>query len=165
MTSRIGRRARMVAVAAAMTLAASACDSAVSGSPEAGQNQHEFAAEQAFEEAVGALAARPLMRYTTTVAGAKGEKVTVAVSRTGSALGTSDLDGKKLTMAVLGDKLYVRTGKEVWQDLGAKPDEAKKFGDRFVLTDPEDVGFDPADLLAPKKVAEVLAEKVAQAGE
>lgn len=167
MTSRIRRRARSAAAAATLLLAASAvaaCDATVSGSPRAGENQHEFAAQQAFDDAVEALAARPLMRYTTTVAGAEGEKVSMAVARTGSAFGTSDLDGAKKTMAVLGDQLYLRAGKSVWRELGAKPNEVKDFDDKYTLVEPDDVGFDPGGLLPPKKVAELLREKVEEAG-
>lgn len=158
MASRIGRRVRVVAGAAVVMLAVGACDSAVSGAPTAGENQHEFAAEKAFGEAVSELATRPLMRYTTTVAGAEGEKVAVAVSRTGATYGTSTFDGDKMTLAVLGDKLYVRTGKPVWQKLGAKSNEVKKFANRLVVVDPEDIGFDPAGVLTPKEVAKLLRE-------
>lgn len=162
MTSRIGRRTRVAAAVAVVALAATACDSAVSGSPTAGDNQYEFTAKQAFAQAVEALSSRPLARYTTTVAGADGEKVSMAVTRTGAAYGTSDLDGQKMTLAVLADKLYVRAGKELWNDLGAKSNETKKFTNRFTLVEPDDIGFDPGELLSPKKVAQVLKDKVAE---
>jgi len=159
MARALGKRAAVVA--AVFGLAATACESTVPGTPTAGDDKVELLAQRAFDEAVGALAARPLMRYVSTVAGADGEEVSVAVTRSGSVYGTSTIDGRKMTFAALGGKLYVRTSKQVWQDLGAKPNEANQFANRFVVTDPADVGFDPGALLPPEKVAARLREEAA----
>lgn len=159
MMTRVGRGMRAAAVAAVFGLAVTACESPVPGSPTAGEDQFEYAAQQAFDQAVSALASRPVMRYTSTVAGATDEKISIAVTKSGSVYGTSNVDGRKMTLAVLGGKLYVRTDKKAWGQLGAKPSEAKEFANRFVVTDPEDVGFDPGTLLTPQKVADRLKDE------
>lgn len=156
MTSGIGRV--VPAIAAAVLVLTAACDQSVSGAPTAGDNPHLFAAKEAFGQAVGELESRPLMRYTSTVAGADSEQVAVTVSRTGSTYGTSNAGGNKLTVAVLDDRLYVRGSRQYWRDLGAKSNEAKKFAGRLVIADPADIGFDPARLLTPKEVASALRE-------
>jgi hypothetical protein len=156
MTSRIGRVGP--AIAAAVLVLTAACDQSVSGAPTAGENPHLFAAKEAFGQAVAELESRPLMRYTSTVAGADSEQVAVTVSRTGSAYGTSNAGGNKLTLAVLDDRLYVRASRQYWRDLGAKSNEAKEFAGRLVIADPADIGYDPARLLTPKEVASALRE-------
>lgn len=156
MTSGIGPV--VPAIAAAVLVLTAACDQSVSGAPTAGDNPHLFAAKEAFGQAVGELESRPLMRYTSTVAGADSEQVAVTVSRTGSTYGTSNAGGNKLTVAVLDDRLYVRGSRQYWRDLGAKSNEAKKFAGRLVIADPADIGFDPARLLTPKEVASALRE-------
>lgn len=162
MTSRIRRDVAVLAAVAMLALGVAACDNAVSGEPTAGDNPNLFVAKEAFGAAVSEMEARPLMRYTSTVVGADSERVAVTVSRTGATYGTSTVDGNRITLAVLDDKLYVQASSKYWRELGAKPNEVKKFAKEMVLADPSDIGFDPARTLTPKQVATELRSAMAQ---
>ena len=164
---RSSRRWMLAAASAGVALGLAGCSIDLShlrpgdgGEEEpAPETSEPVAAAPLLEEALADLAAYPALTATGQVAesvGADVQDTTLTVADGGAASGTIRVNGVEGELVQADNKLYVNSTEGFWLDQGVFGPDFDDFDGNWVRSTTAQAGINPAAVLAPPQLAEIL---------
>lgn len=123
------------------------------------ESPEPVAAAPLLEEALTDLAAYPALTATGQTAesvGADVQDVTLTVADGGAASGTLRVNGVEGELVQADNKLYVNSTESFWLDQGVFGPDFDDFDGNWVRSTTAQAGINPANVLAPPQLAEIL---------
>ena len=166
---RSSRRWMLAAAGACVALGLAGCSIDLSHLRPGGGDEEEpepepaepVAAAPLLEEALEDLAAYPALAVTGQVAESVGEDVqdaTLTVADGGAAGGTIRMNGVEGELVQADKKLYINSTESFWLDQGVFGPDFDDFDGNWVRSATDQAGINPAAVLAPAQLADILGE-------
>ncbi|SDC48105.1 hypothetical protein [Actinokineospora iranica] len=162
------KRGRAGALVACAALLATACSTAVDGTPVAAAIP-PLTATEAVVQSLLDLGEASLVRYQGTMDSASDDEVTfdVTAAASGEATGSVTLGGKPATVVAIDRSIYLKAGADFWAALsgvGGAQDKGTAVADRWVKVPGGLIGVDFAEVFAPESLSQDVRESLGEGG-